>query len=123
VTKACTYRAKPVKRGRGQPWIVIKMLDCYNEDEEEEVRREAAAMKAVKMLTGCLNVLGTYAGILHEIDGGAMYHLTMLCAAPALSPWKHMSSATAQNRQLQHPLQISGLLWGAARLVLRCWKR
>ena len=69
-----------MKRGHGRPWIVVKMLDCFHEEEEEEVRREAAAMKAVKMLTGCLNVLGTYAGILHETDGGVMYYFTMPCA-------------------------------------------
>ena len=68
---------------RGRPDIVVKELFCNSQAQEDLVRREAAAMKAVQSLEGCLPVLGTYADIWDEVDGGATYYLAMPCAFPA----------------------------------------
>ena len=48
--------------------------------DEQDIRREAAAMKAVQGLPGCLWARGMYAGIADRVRGGVTYYLMMPCA-------------------------------------------
>ena len=79
----------------------MKRIYCDCRATEDGVRREAAAMEAVKPLDGCLQVIGKYAGLAHPRVGGVMYHVAMPCAPCASSvALLHETPQAGDGRQL-----------------------
>ncbi len=68
-----------------RPDIAVKVFDCDTEDTEDCARSEAAAMKAVQSLDGCLWLHDMYASVTDPELGGASYYLSMPCAPRPLS--------------------------------------